>query len=821
MKSTWRRDRRPGRHVRIAAAAAVVLAAGTAAADPEVGAWTEAEEWPVGATHSILLATGQVLFFGEFDYGDMAHLYDPATGKLTPLGQAGYNIFCAGHSPLADGRVLVAGGHIDSHVGEQHSVLFDPLANTWTRTPDMWAGRWYPTNTTLPNGEIVVVSGEMTDSGENNPIPEVWQPATGTWRLLTGANFEIDYYPRQFLAPNGQVFIATPKAQSYWLDTTGTGSMLPGTMQLAVGRRTYGGAVMYERGKILVVGGADPPTATAEVIDLNEANPTWRATSPLDTPRRQHNTTLLPDGTVLVTGGSSGGGFNNRSAPVYPAVNWDPKTETWTTWASNSVFRGYHSTAVLLPDGRVLVGGGRGKGDYTGQTFSPPYLFKGTRPEITSVPARAGYGGPFEVNTPNPAAIARVTLLAPGAMTHAFDQHARFLELSFTPTATGLRINAPENANLAPPGYYMLFLLDGNGVPSEGKFVQIGGEAGPPGDSVTVVAPNGGELLSPGAMTHISWGLTGAVSAVDIDFSPDAGGSWTTLAENVPADPPHYDWHVPEELTTQGVVRVRMAGSQDIIDQSDSPFIIGVQWEGLPFGSTWRYLDDDADPGEGWNTTGFDDSGWAEGPAPLGYGDGNEATVLAKTVPSQHSVYFRRTIDLPGQPTAAAVTLRFDDGYALWVNGTLVSQRHMDRGLAHGVYASATAENLTATDNVPAEAFVPGENVLAVMVKQIGPSSNDLTFDLDLRMVGGAEGEGGAGGSGGHGGGPGHGGAGGGGGSGGGSVVVDPLEPGDSGCSCSNAGSGGATALALGLVALALRRRRARGEADDPDASAP
>lgn len=802
----WKRTRVAGSSAGVAVATAVVLAAGTAAANAQVGAWSSPARWPISATHANVLPTGQVLFFGEFENGDMPHLYDPATGDLTAIGQAGYNIFCAGHAPLPDGTVVIAGGHVDSHVGEPRGILYDPFTNKWTRTPDMWAGRWYPTNTTLASGEVVVVSGEMKDSGDNNPIPEVWQPSTGTWRMLTGANFEIDYYPRQFLAPNGKIFIATPAAQSYWLDTEGTGSIAPAGTKLHHDELTYGGAVLYERGKILVNGGGDPPTAAAEVIDLNQPNPQWRVVAPMNLPRRQHNTTLLPDGTVLVTGGSTGGGFNNRGAAALPAEMWDPKTEKWTTWASNSVFRGYHSTAILLPDGRVMVGGGRGSGDYTSQFFSPPYLFKGDRPVVTTISESAGWGGAFDVGTPNPAAIARVTMLRPGAMTHAFDQNARFLELPFTPTPTGVRVTAPANANLAPPGYYLVYLLDANGVPSVGKFIAIGGDAGPPVDSVTLVAPNGGELVSPGATAEISWGLTGAVSAVDLDLSLDGGGAWAPIASNVPADPPRYAWTVPEQLTSRAKIRVRMAGSDGIVDQSDDPFTIGMLWGGIPFGSTWRYHDNGADPGETWFEPGYDDSGWKEGAGELGYGDGDEATKLQLTVPAQTSVYFRRVLTLPGQPTAANLKLKFDDGFAVWVNGALVAQANVERGLDHEVYASATAENVTASESLPPEAFVPGDNLVAVMIKQLGPTSNDLSFDLELQMVGGGTPGGGTGGTGGT---DGTGGAGGTGGTGGTGTTESPIES-DSGCACTGAGNG-VTVLGLGVALLGLRLRRRRG----------
>lgn len=144
--------------------------------------------------------------------------------------------------------------------------------------------------------------------------------------------------------------------------------------------------VMYQPGKVLVAGGSDPPTNTAEVIDLNASTQAWRAVSSMAYPRRQLNATMLPDGKVLVTGGTGGGGFNDLdpAAAIYAAEEWDPATESWTTLASASVPRLYHSIAMLLPDARVLVTGRNGNTQT--EIFSPPYLFAGSRPTISSAP---------------------------------------------------------------------------------------------------------------------------------------------------------------------------------------------------------------------------------------------------------------------------------------------------------------------------------------------------------------------------------------------------------------------------------------------------
>ena len=198
-------------------------------------------------------------------------------------------------------------------------------------------------------------------------------------------------------------------------------------------------------------------------------------------PRRHLNATVLPTGEVLVTGGTRGTSFNEISMGVRVAEIWDPATGVWTQLASNAVNRGYHATSVLLPDGRVLHAGSGDALDESGnpypdekngELYSPPYLFKGPRPTITSAPADRWYGGLITVTTPAPAEITKVSLIAIGSATHAFDSNQRFLWLTFTRTSTALSVKAPTK-NLAPPGYYMLFILNGNGVPSVGRMIRL------------------------------------------------------------------------------------------------------------------------------------------------------------------------------------------------------------------------------------------------------------------------------------------------------------------------------------------------------------
>jgi len=432
-----------------------------------VGQWSSPQPWPVTAVHNHMLPTGKVLFWG---YSDESWLWDPETAGLTPAARAGYNTFCAGHSFLPDGRLLVTGGHITNSVGLPNASTYDPASNSWLPLPDMNAGRWYPTNTTLANGDILVVSGDVDTTQGVNQLPQVWQGATGSWRDLTGAQLALPLYPYMHLAPDGRVFASGPSQITRYLDTSGSGSWSV-VASSNYGYRDYGSSVLYDDGKVLLVGGSDPPTNTAEVIDLNASLPAWRSVAPMTYERRQLNATLLPDGTVLVTGGSSLAGFNNDSGPVYAGELWDPVAETWTTVASFTQYRGYHSFALLLPDGRVLSGGG--DASMSAEVYSPGYLFRGARPVITSAPSIVAYGQPFFVGTADAAQISRVSLVRLSSVTHAFNMNQRINRLAFSATTDGLNVAGPTNANLSPPGHYMLFILNGSGVPSVARIVRV------------------------------------------------------------------------------------------------------------------------------------------------------------------------------------------------------------------------------------------------------------------------------------------------------------------------------------------------------------
>jgi galactose oxidase len=481
------------------------------------GEWGPLVNWDIVPLHMSLMPSGKIVAWGKTEISDtmgMPRVWDPATGppSSAPMIDVDTMLFCAGHTLMPDGQLMVSGGHLKDGAGIAVTNFFSP-DGAWSKGPNMAYGRWYPTVTVLEDGRILTMAGR-NQQNEVVRIPEIWEG--GRWVELRGANLpgtdgEIPFYPRNFVDPtNGLIFYASERVRSRWFNVDGVGAggnrgaWTLGPTHIFGFNRDYGSAVMYDVGKILVVGGGgmtswgtpDPktsqPTATAEIIDLNAPNPSWQPTRPMAFRRRHMNATVLPDGQVLATGGTSGGGSVlvniDKALAVHEAELWNPATGQWTTLARNNsnVMRLYHSVSLLLPDGTVLSGAsgdagtiGPGGGEIpvpperNHEIFSPPYLFKGVRPTITSVPASVGYGQTFSVATPNAAQITGVRWIRLGSVTHAFDASARANTLSFQISGGNVEVMAPLLPRLAPPGHYLLFILNRNDVPSEGKVVRV------------------------------------------------------------------------------------------------------------------------------------------------------------------------------------------------------------------------------------------------------------------------------------------------------------------------------------------------------------
>ena len=497
--------------------AANAAAAAVAGAPQDVGEWGPVVDWPVVGVHVALLPNGKVLAYDSI--GDhatetypvqdhtRATVWDPATGTQTPVDvDTGFNIFCSGLAHLPDGRMFIAGGNKDQQLnGIVQTHIFDPVTNLWGLGPNMLGGRWYPTVTPLSNGEMLITSGRVD-------TPEVRTTAGGL-RALSGASLSLPLYPWIDVAPNGRALYSGPDQTLRALNTTGTGAWQTFGQRDTI-NRDYGGHAIYDIGKMLVAGGGGS-TRDARVVDFNGATPQVSATAPMAFGRRQHNLTVLADGTVLATGGnSSGAGLVDLNAGVYAAEQWNPASGQWRTLAAESITRQYHSTALLLPDGRVLSSGGGicGTCDQVGylgknaQIFSPPYLFQadGTlapRPTIDSAPVATSYGVAMEIATANPASIQKVALIRLGAVTHSNNMEQRYIPLSFTAGVASLTASAPANANIAPPGFYMLFIIDANGVPSVARMVTVQGNSQP---TVTLTQPSNGATFTAPANVNLA-----------------------------------------------------------------------------------------------------------------------------------------------------------------------------------------------------------------------------------------------------------------------------------------------------------------------------
>lgn len=486
-------------------------AANPAVQDPSaVGAWSPVTtlnsitSGAIVAIHTNLLPNGKVLVFTRQQGPDgndnvngfsRTYVWDPATGTVVSEAfNSTTNLFCSGHAFIHDGRLLVTGGHLGADGrGEPDANFYDWNTGAWSSAASMGRGRWYPTNVILGNSEMLVDAG-FDENGAFNNQPQVWQ-TNNTWRTLTSLDPHGNTYPWLHLAPNGQVFHSGPGGSTEYLRTSGSGqwTFVANTI---FGNRDYGSSVTYDDGKVLIIGGggatmASIPHRECELINLNVSPvisntitsvapaPQWRRVGDMAFGRRQLNATLLPDGTVLATGGTSTPGFDEPSGAVFAAEIYNPDTETWSTMASAQIRRLYHSTALLLPDGRVLSAGSGfppGPGEVNQpnyEIYSPPYLFKGPRPTITAAPSEVSLNTNFFITTPDAASISKVTMIRLGSVTHAFNQNQRMTQLIFRPQSNGLEVQFPGGANLTPSGHYMLFLVNSNGVPSVASIVKI------------------------------------------------------------------------------------------------------------------------------------------------------------------------------------------------------------------------------------------------------------------------------------------------------------------------------------------------------------
>jgi hypothetical protein len=488
-----------------------------------LGRWTTLPFlMPINPVHSALMHNGKVLIVSgsgnvAAETNFRSAVLDVPGESVTVTQSMPWDMFCNGMVVLADGRPFVNGGNLqyDPFHGQRRNAAFDPATGLFTDVQNMAHGRWYPTVTTLSDGRVMAFSG-LNETGGTNTAVEIYTPGTG-WSAEYPAGWTPPLYPRMHLVPDGRVLYSGSGTGSRFFDpATNSWSPIAATTNFA-GTRTYGTSVLLPlkasdgfKGKVMIFGGGNPATNTTETLDLSMSPLQWKMGPPMSQPRIEMNATILPNGKVLATGGSTNDedlATASRNADLY-----DPVTNTFSSAGANVYARLYHSNALLLPDATVLLlGGNPARGTYESQmeVYSPAYLFNSdgsaaTRPAIADVPGPITHGGAFQILTPDAADIASVALIRPGAPTHAFDMEQRMIQLAFTTGAGVLNATAPPNGNIAPPGYYMLFILNAAGVPSVASFVTIG--AAPPNQSpsAVVTSPVSNVTVNPGASVAFS-----------------------------------------------------------------------------------------------------------------------------------------------------------------------------------------------------------------------------------------------------------------------------------------------------------------------------
>ena len=468
------------------------------------GRWTTAAvQLPNRTVHSTLLRDGRVLLIAgsgnsveQFNAGQLkTSVWNPVTNIFTDVPTP-VDLFCAGHVTLADGRVLIQGGTknypnqggVPNYGGLKNSYIFDPATNAYTRINDTIEGHWYPTLTKLENGNVWMAGG-LRENSEGTVVTEMYDAAAGRWLGLNEVPQTWSYwgsYPHMYLMQDNRLFYAG--AHTFGNNAGATGAAIYNwrTAQISdvTGLRSkdlrdQAGSVLLppaQDQKVMIVGGGNtetnvPAIKQVDVIDLKAPTPVYTPGPDLPgTGKLYVNTVNLPDRTVLAANGAT----NNRAGNINSAAIYDPVANKWSQVAADPIGRNYHSSAQVLPDGRVVVLGSN-PGDNSWElrisVYEPPYLFKGTRPTVTASPTTAAYGAKFSLGVTGN--VVSASLLAPGSATHQTDTNARLVDLPITGTGTAREAQLPANKAILPPGPYMLTVKDANGSVSVASWITV------------------------------------------------------------------------------------------------------------------------------------------------------------------------------------------------------------------------------------------------------------------------------------------------------------------------------------------------------------
>ncbi|HEY6514451.1 MAG TPA: PA14 domain-containing protein [Burkholderiaceae bacterium] len=515
------------------------------------GVWGPVTAWPLIAVHGVLTADGRVVSYGTKGDGTQTgffvyDIWNPADNSHMTLDNAtGVDIFCSSQVMLPGGDAIVISGGDNwtgtgtTNTGNNRSSVLDLATNALSSGNNMNRSRWYSSSTTLLSGETYIQGG----SGGTDR-PEV-RGSDGIYRLLTGAatgGFDF-MYPRNFIAPDGRVFGYDSAGRMYYINTAGVGAVTTAGQFASATAGNDASAAMFAPGRILQYGGN---SNQAIVIDLNSGAPVISSTSVMQRQRRLSVATLLADGKVVATGGSSV--WNQMTNVSYEAEIWNPQTGQWTLGASAVRPRLYHGNALLLPDASVLVFGGGAPapsgvpGNLNREIYYPPYLFTAAgaiaaRPSISSAPTVVDAGRTVQVVAGGGRPIHRVTLAKTGSATHGWNMEQRFVDLPFSTDGSTLSVQIPSRASDVPPGMWMMFVIDDAGVPSEAKLMRVNVASAlntavvpvlsSPGDQVSVVG-NGVDLpllaTDPNG-DPLRWSASGLPAGLGIDASGRISGT--------------------------------------------------------------------------------------------------------------------------------------------------------------------------------------------------------------------------------------------------------------------------------------------------------
>jgi hypothetical protein len=491
---------------------------------------------------------------GGVDTGQDPQFFHPATTR-DAQGNV-LDMFCGGETPLPDGRLMSNGGTLaydgdgKGFAGRPDVLVFDPVTQQWTALASMAHGRWYPTVITLGDGRVLAAAGlDETGSGQNRTLESYFVGSDRWQQLAIPSKLELRSYAHLYLLADGSVCYAGGHMDDAALDpfcldlTRSPATKTPIEKLAEVDARDQCSSVLLppaQDQKVMIIGGAkgnDPAIADVDIVDLTAHPLTYHAVAPMNSPRKHSNATLLPDRTVLVTGGSKRG--EEGDLATNHAEIFDPAhpEHGWTQLALGQITRMYHSVALLLPDARVITAGGnpdRGfrinwepvAGDLHEEMhleiFSPPYLFRGPRPTIGTVASEWRYGQGVDIASPEAGTIKWASLIRPGATTHSFNTSQRLVDLPITAQGDGVvHVQVTAEPNFAPPGWYMLFLTDDAGIPSVASWVHL---AGAPATAYPDSAYSQNVLGTPGLVSY--WPLAERSGTVAFDVAGAQHGSY-------------------------------------------------------------------------------------------------------------------------------------------------------------------------------------------------------------------------------------------------------------------------------------------------------